>query len=221
MFFHSKLNLHNFTFYDLQSKKVMNYLWSEINGEIEASNFASCYIDYLTYLVECNPNVKVVTSWSDGCSYQNRCSVLSGALLSFAVAHQITIFHKYLEVGHTHMECDSVHSTIETKLKQVIVNLPSDYINIIQGARKKGEKYRVKYIDYTFFKDFKAVCDIKSVKSSKEVGLHMSMIYINFNTTLMVRYLLIWITLIAIGKSCVKMTSCYSNQHPRYMKVHC
>ena len=25
MFFHSKLNLHNFTFYDLQSKKVMNY----------------------------------------------------------------------------------------------------------------------------------------------------------------------------------------------------
>ena len=33
-----------------------------------------------------------------------------------------------------------------------------------------GEKRRVKYIDYTFFKDFKAVRDIESVKPSKEVG---------------------------------------------------
>ena len=99
MFFHSKLNLHNFTFYDLHSKKVMNYLWSEINGEIEASNFTGWYIDYITDLVESNPKVKVV----------NRCSVLSSALLSFAVTRQITIFQKFLEVVHTHMECDSVH----------------------------------------------------------------------------------------------------------------
>ena len=45
------------------------------------------------------------------------------ALLTFAVQHQlIMLFHKYLEVGHTHMECDSVHSTIDTKVKQVSVN---------------------------------------------------------------------------------------------------
>ena len=50
MFFRSKLNLHNFTFYDLKSRKVVNYLWSEVNGLIEAANFTSCYIDYMTVL---------------------------------------------------------------------------------------------------------------------------------------------------------------------------
>ena len=109
-----------------------------------------------------------MTLWSDGCAYQNRCSVLSSALFSFAFIDQITIFHKYLEVGHTHMECDSVHSTIETKRKQITVNLPPDYINIIQGARKKGEK-ELSILTIHSLK-FKAVCDIESVKPSKEVG---------------------------------------------------
>ena len=27
MFFHSKFNVHNFTFFDLKTKDVMNYLW--------------------------------------------------------------------------------------------------------------------------------------------------------------------------------------------------
>ena len=100
-----------------------------------------------------------MTLWSDGCSYQNRCSVLS----CDPPNHYIS---QVLRGGpHPHgVRC--VHSTIETKLKQVTVNLPSDYINIIQGARKKGEKYRVKYIDYTFFKDFKAVCDIVNLDYS-------------------------------------------------------
>ena len=31
-----------------------------------------------------------------------------------------------------------MHSTIDKKVKQVSVNLPFDYINIIQSARKKG-----------------------------------------------------------------------------------
>ena len=91
-------------------------------------------------------------------------------------------------------------STIETKLKQVTVNLPSDYINVIQRARKKGEKYWVKHIDYTFFKDFKAVCHIKSVNPSKEVGPPYANDIHLFQYTLMVRYLLIWITLTAFGK---------------------
>ena len=29
MYFHSKLNVHNFTFHEFKSKQVMNYVWSE------------------------------------------------------------------------------------------------------------------------------------------------------------------------------------------------
>ena len=76
MFFHTKLNLHNFTFYDLKTRKVVNYLWSEVNGDIEAANFTSCYIAYLTKLVIDNPMVTNVILWSDGCGYQNKCKEL-------------------------------------------------------------------------------------------------------------------------------------------------
>ena len=56
------------------------------------------------------------------------------------------------------MECDSVNSNVEKVLKHENVNLPVDYIRIIGSARKGNPgKYGVKYIDYSFFKNFK-VC---------------------------------------------------------------
>ena len=68
------------------------------------------------------------------------------------------------------MECDTVHSTVERATKMSKINLPTDYINVIQLARKKGTPYGVKYLNYSFFKDFKSVADIKTVKPSKQVG---------------------------------------------------
>ena len=106
MFFHSKFNIHNFTFYDLKTRNVLNYVWSEINGEVASSNFMTCYIGYLSKLVEANPGAKKIILWSDGSKYQNRCNILASAMLTFTVTHNVEIFHKYLEVGHTHMECD-------------------------------------------------------------------------------------------------------------------
>ena len=103
--FRSQLNLHNFTFYDLKTREVINSLWIEINGDVESSNFTSCYIDYLTGVLNLHPDTTTIIIWSDGCTYQNRCNILSSALLTFAVRQKVTIFHKYLEVGHTRMEC--------------------------------------------------------------------------------------------------------------------
>ena len=119
MIFHSKLNLHNFTFYDLKSREVLNFLWSEVNVEIEAANFTSCYIAYLSTLIEKHPMLKTIIFWSDGCGYQNKCKELSSAILTFSVQHGITIYQKYFEVGHTHMEVDIVHSNIGRAAKHV------------------------------------------------------------------------------------------------------
>ena len=90
-------------------------------------------------------------------------------LLSFAVGNNITISHKYLEVGHTHMEVDSVHATIERAKKNQNIKLPTDYIDVIISARKRNS-YKVKYLDYNFFNDYKSDCDIASIKLSKTVG---------------------------------------------------
>ena len=171
MFFHSKLNLHNFTFYDLKTREVMNFLWNETNGEIESNNSTSCYIAYLEELIEAHRNAKKIILWSDGCTYQNRCSTLASALLQLCVNYKVELQQKYLEVGHTHMECDSVHSNIEKALKNTKINLPSDYIQVIENARKsKPGKYGVRYLDFTFFRDFKSISDIKSLKPTKETG---------------------------------------------------
>ena len=170
MFFHSKLNIHNFTFYDLKTKVVLNYVWPEVSGDVEAPNFTTCYNDYLTNVLENNPSCSQINIWSDGCTYQNRCNILASAILTFAVENNVTIYHKYLEVGHTHMECDSIYSTVEGAIKRSEgINLPSDYIHIIHGARK-SHPYRVKYLDYTFFRDYRKVCGIKSIKPSTNVG---------------------------------------------------
>ena len=117
-------------------------MWGEVNGQIECDNFISIHVDYITQLIENHPSVNVIIIWSDGCSYQNRCKELSSAILRLAIKHKITIFQKYLEVGHTHMECDSVHSKIDAKLKDVIINVPSDYATLIHSARKIRSKYK-------------------------------------------------------------------------------
>ena len=69
--------------------------------------------------------------------------------------------------GHTRMECDSVHSKIDWRLKSTDVYIPSDYVSLIESARKKRGKYKVKVLDFTFFKD---VTTLKSIKPSKLSG---------------------------------------------------
>ena len=106
MYYRTKLNIHNLTFYNLKTHDVLNYMWDEVNGQIVCDNFISIHVDYITRLIENHPGVNVIIIWSDGCNYQNRCKELSSAILSLAIKHKITIFQKYLEVGHTHMECE-------------------------------------------------------------------------------------------------------------------
>ena len=170
MFFRTKLNLHDFTFYNLVTRDVINFVWSETNGDLKSSSFTTIYLEYLTQLFEKNPEISTIILWTDGCTYQNRCHVLSSALVSFAVKNGVEIYHKYLEVGHTHMERDSVHSNIEKPKKRSKINLPTDYINIIQSSRKVPSPYGVRYLDYTFFKNYESISDIKTVKPSKTVG---------------------------------------------------
>ena len=172
MFFRTKLNLHNFTFYNLKDKSVQNYLWTESNGDLDASSFASCFLDYINKIVNTHPEVKTIILWTDGCTYQNRNNVLASTIANFAKKNRITVYQKYLEVGHTHMECDSVHRCIENAKKNVSeINLPTDYQQLIRSARKRPSGYGVKYLDYTFFKDYKSICDVKSIKPTKEAGV--------------------------------------------------
>ena len=66
------------------------------------------------------------------------------------------IDHIYMESGHSQMECDSVHSTIESALKTQDVFSPADYYRIIPMARKRNP-YKVNVLSTSEFMDFKSL----------------------------------------------------------------
>ena len=101
--------------------------------------------------------------FTDGCGYQNRNSTLSNALMNAALQHNIVIEHKYLQVGHMQMECDSMHSTIEHALRGKDINVPDDYVNIIKTARRR-QPYIVNYLDHINFKNFDSIKNLKSIR---------------------------------------------------------
>lgn len=126
------------------AKKVMKcFVWSEINGGLESDVFASIMVRFLLSEIQKHKPSKIIV-WSDGCTYQNRNVKLSNGLLELAMEQNIIIEQKYLEVGHTQMEADSIHSTIERKLKRnQEICVPADYIRIMKSAREKPSQYNV------------------------------------------------------------------------------
>lgn len=128
-------------------------MWNETEGGLEANDFASIIRDFLDLQSELHNVTTKIILYSDGCCYQNRNVILANTLLNLAKIKNIHIEQKFLEKGHTQMEADSVHSTIERKIRNRVINVPADYVLAIEQARLNPEPYIVKYLDHTFFKN--------------------------------------------------------------------
>jgi len=175
LYYSMKLKVHNFTLYNVGNEHdCHNYWWNECEGELEASVFVSIIIHHLkTYCIDKDNkgNKKDIVLYSDGCGYQNRNSILSNALLNFAVLNNVVIEQKFLEKGHTQMSCDSVHSCIERKLKNTEIYLPSDFIRVTKEARVNPSPYKATLLDHTFFTDYKKNQNIySSIRPGKGKG---------------------------------------------------
>lgn len=151
IYYKTKLSVHNFTLYDMNTHVCRNYWFNESEGDLSASTFASCVIDFIKD--KCTQKIPIIL-YSDGCSYQNRNAILSNALLNYSIKNEITIHQKYLEKGHTQMECDAVHSLVERKLQKRIIELPSDYVKLTQEARLKPFPLEAVYVTHEFFLNY-------------------------------------------------------------------
>ena len=67
--------------------------------------------------------------------------------LDFSMRSGVTIQQTYLIAGHTQMECDSMHSTIERKLCCDIYT-PCDYVMLFHSARQQPSPYHVVQITF-------------------------------------------------------------------------
>ena len=166
LYYKTKLGCHNFTIHEMDSRHVTCYFWHESEGELTANSFASCVADFIDKL---DDGVKELVIYSDGCTYQNRNVTLSNTLLHKAFAKKITIIQKYLEKGHTQMECDSVHSTIEQKLRNKPIYCPQNYVDLIKEARQ-NQPYTVMYLSHDFFGNYSDLKYYSSIRPGSRVG---------------------------------------------------
>lgn len=114
-------------------------------------------------------NLNSIILYSDGCTYQNRNTTLSNALLNLSINSNVTIIQKFLQRGHTQMEVDSMHSTIERKVRNRKINVPADYIPICKSACIKSP-YTVEYLTHDFFKSFSSITFCKSIRPGNKKG---------------------------------------------------
>lgn len=168
LYYKQKLCCHNFTLYNLVNNQATCYWFDETVADGQAATYASFLVNYLEEHFLQEEIKKTIIIYSDGCTAQNRNSILANALLYVSEKYCITIFQKFLEKGHTQMECDSVHSAIERALKHKEIYLPSDYIKITKQARLKNP-YVVKSMDFDFFLNYGHKDSLKysSIRPSK------------------------------------------------------
>lgn len=122
LFYSRKLSTYNLTVYELDSKDVKCYMWHEGEGG-RGSSEISTYV--YKYLKELSPHVKHAVLYSDTCGGQNRNAAFSTMCLRAVSSLPLsTIDHKYMESGHSQMECDSVHAAVETARKKSFYLLP-------------------------------------------------------------------------------------------------
>lgn len=163
-YYKQKLQLHYFSIYINNTQDVHLYIWHEANGGVTSNEFTSCIVDFL----KTQTFYKKFILISDGCAYQNRNKVLASALASLSKTQNVEIEQIILEKGHTMMEVDSVHSTLEKKFRPPIY-APVDYVAKMKDARQSNP-YKVHYLDYKFFKDYEKVCSFDSIRPGKRAG---------------------------------------------------
>ena len=167
LYYKTRLQVHIFTIYNLATHQCTNYVWNESEGDLQASIFVSCILKHLEK--HCLNEKREIVLFSDGCGYQNRNSILANALSYFSAKHGVCVQQKFLEKGHTQMECDSTHALIERKLKGRQITLPSQYVSVIKESRKKPFPLDVQYLSYDFFINYddKSIIRYESIRPGK------------------------------------------------------
>lgn len=167
-YYKRKLNSYNLTIYSLADARGTCYIWNETHGQRGSSEVGTCVISHIKSLPS---SIRHVVLYSDCCSGQNRNKFLaSGLLHTISHSPHIEIIEqKFLESGHTQMECDSMHSAIEHAKRQTTLYVPEQWDTIFQMARRQNPYvvvpmrfdnfYDLKKFANDTFKNFKTTVD--------------------------------------------------------------
>lgn len=175
--FKLKLNVHNNTYLNINTGECRCYYFTEVDADLQASTHVSTTIDFITEQSANHPGEAPVILLSDTCVYANRNKIISNALRFLAKKLQRDIFQVFYIVGHSMMEIDAIHSMIERKKYGHQIFNVEEYVKLAEDARK-GRKIETKVCGNDFFKDYKEIMPISSIKPKNH----------NVNDIVMIKY---------------------------------
>jgi hypothetical protein len=124
----------------MNSKQVVCNIWNETAAKRGSCEIASCLYFYNKSV---GPKDEIIY-YSDSCTGQQRNWQFSVMCLYSVVNLPIkAITHNYFERGHSQMEGDSIHATIECATKYSELYTTSDWITAIKNAKRTKPKYDV------------------------------------------------------------------------------
>ncbi|KAE8739577.1 hypothetical protein FOCC_FOCC014920 [Frankliniella occidentalis] len=152
-FYKRKLSSYNFTIFDCTTGQAVCYVWDQTVAKRGSDEIASCVLMYFEETVK--KGVNEFRIYSDSCSGQNKNQFLYSMYYLAARRYNIKIIHRYLEKGHTQMECDSVHAQIERKTRHIDIFTPAQWYGYIKSAKVQKPQYIVKELDQEIILSFK------------------------------------------------------------------
>ena len=140
LYYTRKLCCYNLSVYSLGDGNGLCHLWDETQGKRGANEISTCLIRNTSSICASLKKTNEITYFSDACIGQNRNRFVSASLL-YSINNSPeslqVINHKFLESGHSQMECDSMHACIEGAKKETSVFVPSQWNTVVTMARKK------------------------------------------------------------------------------------
>lgn len=148
-YYKTKVSLINFTIFDMGPKLGQCYMWNETVAKKSSNEVATCTYFFIGKKCESNPEVKKLSFWSDNPTSQNKNRQVFSMYRLASVKYNVEITHKFLEVGHTHMEVDSMHAAIERSVYKKEIYDQEEWYDYVRNAKKNvpdnnpAEKYEI------------------------------------------------------------------------------
>lgn len=183
-FYKRSLWVFNLTIRNCSNGRTTCFMWDETTAKRGANEVASCVWRYF----EINEHFKQhVVIYTDTCPGQNRNTIMSAMFLLLVQRFDISIIeHKFLEPGHTHMECDSDHANIEKKkkLSGTDVYHPHDWYQLVSSCKTGKYPFAVERMTSRNFYDFNSLFSNVFRKSKTNIEKKV----VQWSTMRIVRY---------------------------------